>query len=365
MAYLRQRDYDRIILDAELNQITDTDTGLVTLAEYTSRAEVYKWLKQKYYLDWEFTDTNIYSQSVVYTGNNRVELNFPAYDDTKTYAIGDLVSNIDSNEVNQQYVCKIAITIAAPFDPTKFTNIGVQYDLYYLQLPYPLFQLIKGFYKPGDIVFWKGNLYICQKGTQQLDRNNRIQAVYDQDIPYPNIFPDDPQNGVSFWGNPMPYIIAGLVPNIPVSTYTAWSSLTTYTQGSKVSFTINGTPTLFISQKTQINIIPETDITAWIPYTWTFGDNRDQLVVKAMVNFSVFNLYPRTTVDAEPTAREINRNQSIAELKGLALGDFNEDKLVIIENQIGINTQFGGAVKNVNLWVIVALCVFEILIKCN
>lgn len=350
MAYLRQRDYDRVILAEELNQVIDTDRGIVTLAEYTSRAEVYKWLKQKYYLDWEFTDTNLYSQSNIYTGNNRVELNFTDYDATETYVVGDLVSQVDSNEVIQQYVCKTAVSVAEPFDATKFTNIGVQYDLYYLQLPYTLFQLINGFYKPGDVVFWKGNLYTAIKGTQQIDPENKIQAVFDQDIPYPNIFPDDPQNGVSFWGNPVPYIIIGLVPNIPVSTYTAWSNGTTYAQGNKVSFVINGVSTLFISQKTQTNVTPGIDITSWLPYTWAYGDNRDQLIVKAMLSFTIFNLFPRTTVDAEPTMREMRANASISELKGLALGDINEDKLVKIETQAGINIQYGGVVKNQNVW---------------
>jgi len=350
MAYLRQRDYDRVILSDELNQITNLDSGIQSLAELTSRAEVYKWLKQKYYLDWEFTDTNVYSQSNIYTGYNRVELNFIAYDDTKTYAVGDLVSFIDANEVNQQYVCKTAITVPAVFDATKFYNIGVQYDLFNLQLPYPLFQLISGFYKPGDVVFWKGNIYTAIKGTQQIDPQNRIQAVYDQDIPFPNIFPDDPQNGVSFWGNPQPYNIIGLAPNIPVSTYTAWSNSTSYVQGNKVSFVINGVNTLFISQKTQINITPGTDITSWLPFTWALGDNRDQLIVKAMLNFTIYNVFPRVTVDAEPTQKELRYNMSIAELKGMALGDINEDKLIKIETQEGINTAFGGAVKMNNLW---------------
>ncbi len=350
MAYLRQRDYDRVILDAELQQIIDTDKGIQSLAELTSKAEVYKWLKQKYYLDWEFTDTNIFSQSAIYTGNNRVELYFTAYDITKTYVVGALVSKIDANGINQQYVCKTAITVPAAFDPTKFTNIGVQYDLCYLQLPYPLFQLITGFYKPGDIVFWKGNLYICQKGTQQLDKNNRIQAVFDQDIPFPNIFPDDSQNGVSFWGNPIPYNIAGLAPNIPVSTYTAWSNATNYVQGNKASFVINGVNTLFISQKTQINITPGTDITAWIPYTWANGDNRDQLIIEAMLHFVVYKLFERVAFDAIPEMRQIKWDYSMQLLKGLALGDVNEDKLIKIETQEGINTAFGGAVKLTNIW---------------
>lgn len=336
--YLRQRDYDRVIQPQELQEYINTDSGIQQMAYLTALAQVKSKLKQKFYVDFEFTDTDPFSYTSSYTGNGRIELNFPAYVPTNTYNIGDLVSNVTS-----QYICKVNGTTGA-FTSANFYLIGTLYDIWYLQLPYPLFDINKK-YKVGDPVFWKGNIYTASLSSVNYTADDRLQDVF-QTPRFRNIFPDCPINGVKAWGNPIPYNITAVAPKVPLTNWTPWSSVANYT--INVLATFGGV--LYISNKASLNITPGTDPTAWSPITWVFGDNRDQLCVDMMLKMVVWDMSARIMLDASPIVRENDMKSANRMLDALALGEINQDKLILIETGVGITTYSGGAQKNVNLW---------------
>lgn len=296
-------------------------------------------------MGWELTDTNVFAQTVKYTGMNRAELNFTAYSATSTYAVGDLVSNGTT-----QYVCKTAITVAEAFTPSKWYSIGEKYDIYNLALPYPLFDL-QGNYKIGDNVFWEGKVYTALRNTGKVSQTAELQSIYQSEVQWANVFPDDPKQGKNYWGTGQAYSVTGLAPGIPVADYSAWAIGTTYGSGDKVKYTIEGVDILFISQKaSNTGITPGTDITAWLPFTWAAGDNRDQLIVDFLLALVIYDIQSRIMPDNISETRKTAREYAIQCLNALAHGDLNSDMIVKYETFKGLTTSFGGITKTTNTW---------------
>lgn len=348
--YLRQRDYDRIIQPQELVQYTNTDAGIQSLAYLTALAKIKSKLKQKFYVDFEFTDTNPFSFAGIYTGNNRIELNFPLFNASIINPVGAVASDSALN----QYVCKIATTANTEFNPAEWFLIGTLYDIWYLQLPYPLFQINQK-YNVGDPVFWKGNIYIAKQSTVNFTSDDVLQVPFQeshggfqdpfQEDQFRNIFPDDPISGVKAWGNPIPYNVVATIPNAPIGFYTAWDA---FAQLKGVLRSYNGV--LYIANKNSTNVIPGTDPASWAPITWLLGDNRDQLCVDMLLKFVVWDIVSRIMIDEAPVVREKDKEGADRMLEGLALGEINEDKLVLFETGKGLTTKSGGATKNINIW---------------
>lgn len=339
MSYLRQRDYDRVILDAELQQIINTDLGIQKMIELQAIAQAKAYVSQKYYTEWEFTDTNVYSQSAIYSAWNRVYLDFTSYDNTATYNIGALVSN-----GLLQYYCK-QNGVTGTFDATKFYLLGSQYDIWYIDYPYPLFDMETN-YVAGNSVYWFGKVYTAVQGTPGLNRSDVLDALIDAQVPTKNVFPDDVANGAKYWGIGVPYQVAAIAPNIPLTAYTAYSTLTTYNIGDKA--TSNGV--LYVSQKNNNLNKPLTDITSWLPVSWVSGDNRDQLVLDAVLNLVVYDLQKRIMPDNISETRKVAYELAKETLKGLAHANINADKLVAFESGKGRTVSFGGITKNINVW---------------
>jgi hypothetical protein len=339
--YIRQRDYDRVIQAVELQQVINTDTGVQNMAYWTALAKTKAKLKQKYYVDLEFTDTNVYGPALSYTGSSRVELDFPQYNPANTYNKGDVTAVGTAQYIGNQN------TITGAFDATKWYLVGQQYDLWYLALPYQLFDMQRGIYGPGDIVYWFGNVYTCVQGTPGLSNSDELEAIMDSAIPFPNVFPNDPKNGVTYWGNPQPYNIQGIAPGLPLSAYTAYSNATNYGAGALSTYANQ----LWQSQKVgNLNITPGTDITAWLPIIWIAGDNRDQMVLDCLLHLIVFDLTPRIAADNVEDARLENMKRAWKMLTDLAQGEMNADQLIIIETNQGLSTQYGGVTKTGNTW---------------
>lgn len=342
MSYLIQRDYDRLILDAELQQYLNTDKGIQSMAERSAVGKVKAYLKQKYYTDWEFTDTSVYSATKNYSPLNgtypgRVILDFAAYIPANTYNIGDLVSN----GVNQYY-CKANGTTGT-FDATKFYLLGVQYDIWYLKTPAPLFDLKGGSYKVGNLVFWNGKMCSALKTTALITEIDRLDPLFDQNIPQANIFPDDPNQGANFW-NSQSYNIKGIAPGIPLSNWTAWIAGTYSISDTR---TYNGI--LYISQVNNNTSIPGSDLN-WFPIVWVQGDNRDQLILDVLLKLVIWDLSSRIMVDESPEIRERDKEYAYKLLDQLRHGDITPDQLIRFEDDGGLSVAFGGVTKTVNVW---------------
>ena len=352
MGYLRYHDYLQQIQDKQLKALITNNQAIRTLTERIAQAEITSYLVQKFDTVNEFTDTNNYSYTAVQNANQLVELNFPAYDPTATYALNTLTTNT-VGLVSQCYICTTAIGTPESFNPAHWLLLGNLYDLFYLQYPYPLFNQ-KNYYNKGDNVFWKGKCYTCQIQTQVETHEEVLQHGSYSNQSFYNVFPDDIQNGLQYWGVGTAYSVVNLVPTV---TYAAWSA-GTYTIGQRVTF--NGVIWRCIVTSTTVQ--PSLDIVNWQPETWVSGDNRSAQLVQKMCYIVIRHLCVRIAPRNIPNVYIDNYNQTIDWLKdainGIVVADIPE-----IQNTGTLMTRYGGRVKNINGYVILILCALNILIN--
>ncbi len=203
MGYIVDFDYTRLIQDTTLQQIISSNPKLKGWAESAALEEIKSYLRAKYEVDAEFTETQKYSHTAAtYKAGDRVYLDAPLYNDKKTYVLNELT--LKSGEV---YFCNNAITVAEEWTVGKWTKLGAQYDIFYAKYPKDKFD-IEGVYAKGDQVFWKGKTYTCVIPTQALSHDSKIQYQSTTQYPLGNVYPDDTENGVKYWGAGVTYSIA-------------------------------------------------------------------------------------------------------------------------------------------------------------
>jgi len=219
MAYLIKTDYYRLIQDANLQQILDNDVTIQNGTELAAQAEAISHLQQKYDVAAEFTDTRVWKSNHTYVAGDRVYLDAPAWVSATHYTVG--TTTLYNNSV---YIC-ITDNTDATFTSAHWTNLGFQYTIFSAQYPYGQFDLYSS-YKIGDAVWYKNNIYTCRIATAILDHQTALQYNMTQNLPYPNIFPDDIQSGLQYWGTPTSYVITpGTLP-----TDSAWIQIDTRDQ---------------------------------------------------------------------------------------------------------------------------------------
>ncbi len=290
MSYLIPYDFRKQIQTDNLNQVIGSDQSILDAAMAAAQAECMSYLVQKYDTAAEFTDIAPWSPIVAYKVGQRVVIDFPVYAPATTYNVNDVVINAGNG-----YVCTATTTGA--FDPTKWDLLGLQSAVYYGKLPAPMFN-IYGQYKAGDVVYWNGNKYTCVKPTVNIGHEGLLQGGTYQNAPLPNVFPDDPVNGVAYWGTPVPYSIAA------------------------------GTLT--------------TDITAWVN-----GDNRDQQMVLYMIDVTLYHVHKRISPRNIPDLRVKAYDDAKQWLRYCANGDVTP-ALPVKQPRQGARIRFGGNVKNEN-----------------
>lgn len=292
MGYLILKDYDRRIQSKELGQITSLDDTIRVLSESSVMAEIKEVLIQRFDMLAELTDTDVYSPTVIYKGNNRVYLDAAPYNPVVQYLATSKALVLQNGQV---YI--IALNTPNPagaFDATKWTLLGNRYDMFFVTLPYPLFNQDARYLKQ-DKVFWKNNIYTALKDTTFADQQDRLQAPSIESIVFGNVVPDDRINGAQFWGAGTPYALtAGLLP---------------------------------------------TDTTKW-----TKGDNRNQGMVKMFLDMVIYDLCARIAANNVPEARHNLWLAAKKRLKDYANGDLNA-QLPIIQPKTGSRIQFGGEPK--------------------
>ena len=310
MPYLIPPDYNRVIQDANLQQIITSNTALLNVCATSAEEEAREHLRQKYDVSAEIQSTNAWNKSNTYLAGNRVYLTERAYDTNTTYNIGDYT--LYNGFV---YVCNTNGTTGT-FDPAKFTGINPQYEVYFAINPYPLFDLNSD-YKVGDQVYWRNKTYTCLVPTSFLDHDTQLQYNQLQDLPLNNIFPDDIKSGVTYWGNGISYYV----------------------------------PT-------------NTDITDTT--FWSNSDNRDQKLVEKIVDITLYHLHTRITPKNVPATREMRymggqqdrvvrgdgkvrypEYSALGWLQSCARGDISPN-LPLIQPKQGGRIRYGGTIRNVN-----------------
>lgn len=290
MAYLIFSDFKKQIQQDNLLQVIGNDLAVLNTAELQAIEEAYGYLVQKYNTSEEFTDTLQWSRTVAYKAADRVYLDADAYNASSTYALNALTLY-----ANNVYICTTAITVAEAFNAAHWQLLGAQHDLFFVTYPQPVFDYLH-LYQKGDKVFWKNKVYTAQRDSIPSGQNIQFRQI--QNLPAPNVFPDDPQNGVVYWGVGQAYSVnAGTLP---------------------------------------------TDATKW-----TKGDNRTQSVLMIVIDICLFHLHSRIAPRNIPDLRKDRYTNAIQMLQAFARGEMTA-KLPLLQPTSGARIRYGGNIKNIN-----------------
>lgn len=296
MAYLRLKDYELRIQSTALSQYTaNSSINKRVMAEGIALSEIKSYLIQKYDLTEEFRDTTVFDKTKTYKANDLVELDATAYVALTAYSVGNLVS-----KGGNVYTCIQAGTGHDPETATAYwTKVGVQYDLYYVTLPNPVFNY-RSIYKKGDIVFWKNKVYTAVLDSPLNTHDTILQSGTYENVPIYNVFPDDSINGAQYWGTGSSYSVsAGVLPS---------------------------------------------DATKW-----TQGDNRCGQLLVLMIDFSIYHMAPSIASKNNPDQRNVNYNNGIDWLHAASRGELTAD-IPLIQPKAGRRIRYGGNVKNTNTY---------------
>jgi hypothetical protein len=193
MGYLIRNDYKGLIQVDNLTAIIGNDSNVLTANESRAIEEVSSYLRNRFDVAQEFTDTALYAYGTTRSAKNRVYLDATAYSATSTYALNSLV--LYNGYI---YRCSTAVTVAEAWNAAKWTVIGQQYAIFYVKLPYDEF-VYETQYSTGDTVWYNDKTYIATHDTL-------------------GEFPDKTP---STWGSGTTYTVAGSVWPTDTSKWTA------------------------------------------------------------------------------------------------------------------------------------------------
>jgi hypothetical protein len=291
--YLRTKDYDRYIQDANLQQIISGDDSIRQLAESAAQEEVASYLRPKYDLGAELTDTLDYDVNATYTFSQRVQIPaYPAYNADTSYTNNDCISDGATAQL-----CINPTTGA--FNPTDWSVIGKVGDLYFAKLPYPAFDYRNGVYAVGDNIAYKGRVYECKIGSRSISHGDAMAALYYANLPATNIFPDDPKLGAQYWGTGTAYTFFGELP-------------------------------------------ANTDY-------WTKGDNRSQQLVQTIIDIALYHIHSRIAPRNIPELRILRYQAAVEWLTKCNSGDISPN-LPILPIQKANRIRWGGTTRTQNTY---------------
>lgn len=288
MPYLIQNDFLKQIQPGNLNAVTGSNYALINSWLLAAQEKAASYLKQKYDISQEFTETVSWNYTSSYKAANRVYLDATAYSASATYALNALTL-----QAGNVYSCSTAITVAEPFNAAHWTLLGPQYTLFYAIFPKPAFDAY-AFYNKGDMVFWKNNIYTAAQGTNLVNDSYVLQYGSYANIPLNNYFPDAPSQ-------------------------TQWTLTTT-------SYTVPA--------NTHI-----TNTTYWVQ-----GDNRSQEMVMAMLNLVLYYCHKRISPMNIPNHIKEDKNEAITWFKEAELAEISPNLIKLQPNK-GNRIRFGGDVR--------------------
>jgi hypothetical protein len=206
MAYLIPNDYKVNIQDVNIQQIINSDESIRDRAQLAGEAEAQSYLKQKYDISREFQDLLPFSNTKVYSAFNRFYLDGPAFNIDTEYNNGDLV--LYQGNV---YMANSATIGNVPINNYDFDLLGKQYSIFLVKPPHKEFNY-SNIYNIGDVAWFKNNIYTCKVQTSLIDHDTALQYRTYQNLPLPNVAPDDPISGFQYWGEPTLYSVTGILP---------------------------------------------------------------------------------------------------------------------------------------------------------
>jgi phage gp36-like protein len=291
MAYLITSDLKRLIQTDHLNQIIGLDSAVLNSALSVAIEEVKSYLRHKYDLDTEFSDTAKFAYATTYGYNDRIYLDANGYSGLTSYTLNMMCVN-----GGQVYRC-IASTTGA-FDATKWALIGAQYEMFYVKAPvnHTPFDYLKA-YNVDDKVIYKNRKYTCKVASTMISATQALEYGRIENLPFANVFPNA-DNGSTYWTDNGAHNVVNL-----------WPSDTGY---------------------------------------WIAADNRNQQIVTACMDVAIYHLHSRIAPTSIPELRVKRYDDAIAWLRRAAKGD--DVTADIAKNQPRTGKRFlsGGAVRNEN-----------------
>ncbi len=341
MSFLRARDYLPQIQSTILSQLTKGDPLVQADAEENAQEEISSYLRQRFDITTAFANTVVFDPTATYNAGQLVELNYQAWIN-QNYQAGAVVSYTDGNA----YLCTTA-TVSNDAPGSNFwALLGTNFGLCYIAYPYVQFDVNKGNYAVGDIVYWKNNMYQCLIPSAGFGHSALIQFEAQQKVPLLNIFPDDPVNGSTYWGIGTPYSVANVLPSQNLQNTSAWLNSNTYAVGSLVSYNNQVWQSLV---RNNLNNIPGTDIINWQPVNWVPGDNRDRSLVKNMVDIALYTLHSNIAPQNIPALRQKRYEKALEWCMAVAKGDITPN-LPLLQPAQGGRIRIGGNIKLENSW---------------
>lgn len=290
MSYLIPRDYQVNIQDVNVQQIINSDESIRNRAQLAGEAEAQSYLKQKYNISREFQALTVFDITKIYLAFSRVYINAAAYVATSTYNTDDYTLYLGNIYI------AIDDSITGAFNLAKWDLIAPQYTIYETKAPYNEFSY-SSYYNVGDLVIWNNSTYSCKIQTPVLDHDTALQYRTIQSLPQQNVAPDDPVNGLTYWGAGTPYSVTGQQPN-------------------------------------------DTNY-------FTEGDPRDAQMVLYTCDVVLYHLHARIAPRNIPELRVKRYDDSVAWFKMCAEGTITPNLPLITPKQ-GNRIRYGGSIKQIN-----------------
>jgi hypothetical protein len=205
--YLRLEDYDRIIQPTLLAQLLNGDDNLRIVAEQVAQAEAIGYLQTKYDVTEELTDTLKFNYNDFYTSGSRVYITADEYVDTISYTHNQMAKH-----GGNIYRCTSNGTVTGAWNPALWLLVGMDKAMFYVPYINSNFDAYK-IYKVGDVIFYKGSNYVCQIGSPMASHQSVVNALDYSNTSDINIFPDDENNGESYWSIGVPFEVYNIFPN--------------------------------------------------------------------------------------------------------------------------------------------------------
>lgn len=285
-------------------------------AEQASQAEMISYLKARYWTDWVFTNTSRFSIAGVYYGKSLVEYTESAWVENTAYTGSALYVSTTAYVLNNKvtyngyiYTALGNTTGNLPTDATKWTKGALSKRVSYEGYIYECILDSDGFV-PTNTTYW---VLVC--ADLSLFYVTLPNSEWDKDTKY--------ASGVTVWYNKKTY--TSLVANtniLPDSSTAIWGTGTDYT------------------------------VTAYLPTDttkYTVGDNRNQQIVKYLLDISLYHFLsasPRNIADLRKERYDGNspeqRGGAVAWLKRVSKGEVFAE-LPIIVPRTGEAIQYGNS----------------------
>lgn len=321
--YLNLNDYLPTINSEQLNnQILDAvnqgGNQQRQFAESFAIGKIRGMLSSFFDLDFEINPTLPFDYNKKYFAGNRVTIDFPDWvagtnqqNDEQTSGQSGYVKGNCVIKDGVGYFCK-EDNNDSEFKSQNWIAIGNQYDIYYIKYPYNIFSLeikeqrgtyTEGFYYPKDVVWWENRTWECLIGTMVGDHQSIEQNERTYLIPKPNQFPN-------------------------ARTQQQWLDLGEFSFVNELPF------------------YPTQDSTS----VWTLGDNRDPIMVQAVIDIALWMLHRRISPNNIPKMRVDAFDKTYEWLKAVQKGEQSISCPAIQPRQVD-DISWGSDIKKANkLW---------------